>query len=231
MKLIAPAYSYPAVNTALWQGLLEAREHIGHVIINPGSGPGEVRDPIWVDQVAALAAHGVPMLGYLNLAYSGKPVDRLMAEATLWWRWYGILDLFLDCAPAGDVRRTGHVADVLRSRTRAGALVANAGTRTAGGVARHFDAVVEHEGPPPRVSRALAGSLGAAAQKGGASAPVSRSWIVHSATAADARRTIRLADELGVAEVWVTDLAGSNPYRDLPAYWSWLLDEVGRCGL
>ena len=86
MKLIAPAYGYPGTNRALWDSLLRADQALGHVIINPGSGPGDVRDHEWTREVDTLSARGVPLLGYLNLAYSKKPMATLLAEADLWRR-------------------------------------------------------------------------------------------------------------------------------------------------
>ena len=231
MRILAPAYGYPGTNRVLWESLLQAQDLLGHVIINPGSGPGEVRDPEWTREVAALGGRGVPMLGYLNLAYSKKPVGALLAEADLWRRWYGIVDFFLDCAPSLNVRRTAEVAEILRISARAGELVANAGTRTSHDVARHFDAVVEHEGHPPFAHagpKVLEVWLREHrdAEDGGRDVATGRSWIVHGADAAAASTTLRSAHSAGVAEIWVTDLVGANPYRDLPTYWPWLLEQL-----
>lgn len=222
MRLIAPAYGYPAGSRPLWDGLVAAGDAIGHVIINPGSGPGDDRDPVWNEQISRLDDRGIPMLGYLNLAYSGKPAEDLMVEAERWRRWYGIVDFFLDCAPSSDVRRTGHVADILRSGARARELVANAGTRTAPDVARHFDAIVEHEGVPP-FTRPPRGGPGHRVPR--VPSP-DRAWIVHSADPHAARVTMDAAAAMGISEIWVTDLAGANPYRDLPTYWEWLVEAL-----
>ena len=178
-----------------------------------------------------LSARGVPLLGYLNLAYSKKPMATLLAEADLWRRWYGIVDFFLDCAPSSDARRTAEVAEILRISARAGELVANAGTRTSHDVAQHFDAVVEHEGLPPF---ALAGPEVLEfwlrehrdAEDGGRDVSTGRSWIVHGADAAAASTTLKSAHAAGVDEIWLTDLTGTNPYLDLPTYWPWLLDQL-----
>ncbi|HYO18739.1 MAG TPA: spherulation-specific family 4 protein [Dermatophilaceae bacterium] len=231
MKILAPAYGYPGTNRALWEGLLQAEDVLGHVIINPGSGPGELRDPEWTREVTALSGRGVPLLGYLNLAYSKKPMGALLAEADLWRRWYGIVDFFLDCAPSADVRRTAEVAEILRISARAGELVANAGTRTSYDVAQHFDAVVEHEGYPPF---AHAGPEVLEfwlrehrdADDGGRDVSTGRSWIVYGADVAVARTTLESARAAGVHEIWLTDSNGANPYRDLPSYWPWLLEQL-----
>ena len=230
MRLLAPAYGYPGTNRVLWDSLLRSADALGHVIINPGSGPGEVRDTAWTREVSAFGERGVPLLGYLDLAYSRKPVATLLAEAALWQRWYGIVDFFLDCAPSSDVRRTAQVAEILRLSARAGELVANAGTRTTNDVAAHFDAVVEHEGRPPFVPGGPEAmeiwprELGAASVN--EASATSRSWIVHGADVASAAATLRAAHATGVQEIWLTDLVGTNPYRDLPTYWPWVVEQI-----
>lgn len=226
MKLLAPAYGYPSQSRSLWDGLLDCADLLGHVIINPGSGPGVLRDPVWNDQISALEDRGVSMLGYLDLGYSRKPVDVLVAEASTWERWYGILDFFLDCAPSSDLPRTARVVDDLRMSARAGTLVANAGTAVVPSVAAHFDAVVEHEGlPHHEVHAAVALSAAEERDLGPLSSLVmpGRSWIVYGADKDAALRTLRRAQAQGVDQIWITDLDGVNPYRDLPSYWPWLL--------
>lgn len=230
MRILAPAYGYPGTNRVLWEELARASAVMGHVIINPSSGPGDVRDSAWTAQVSVLAEQGIPMLGYLNLDYSSKPVGDLLAEAARWHRWYGIVDFFLDCAPSSDVRRTGQVAEILRLAGRAGELVANAGTRTTPDVARHFDAVVEHEGAPPFGGTDPGLALVSRAESPGAKSEVGRSWIVYGADRAAARVTLEAAAAHGVEEVWITDLRGRNPYRHLPSYWPWLVEVLGQHG-
>lgn len=217
MRLLAPAYGYPGTERGLWDGLAAAAAHLGHVIINPGSGPGHLRDPEWVQQVRRLEGLGVPLLGYLDLAYARKPLDRLTREATVWRRWYGLVDFFLDCAPAQDVAHTSNVADLLRTTGQAAHLVANPGTRATPEVALHFDAVVEREGTPDvmpwRADQTIAGRT-------------DRAWIVHNADPGAAQATLHAARRRGVEEVWITDLNGANPYRTLPSYWDWLLSAL-----
>ena len=235
MNLLVPAYGYPGTDRVLWDGLRRAADSLGHVIVNPGSGPGDVRDPAWVREVSVLTDHGVPLLGYLDLAYSAKPVDAILAEAALWRRWYGVTDFFLDCTPSSDAGRAAEVADALRTSARCGELVANPGTTTLPEVAAHFDLVVDHEGGPPltrlgpeavdfwpRDRGDDTGEAGGGARQG---APA-KSWIVHGTDRAGAHTSLVAARMAGVAEIWVTDLAGDNPYRTLPAYWSWLLEQL-----
>ena len=221
MRLLAPAYGYPGTDRGLWEGLAAAGDQVGHVIINPGSGPGYLRDAEWVTQVDRLAELGVPMLGYLDLAYARKPLSRLVREASVWRRWYGIVDFFLDCAPSQDVEHTSNVADLLRTTGRAAHLTANPGTRATPEVALHFDAVVEREGVPEQMP--WHDEAGAVPHPGG---PTERAWIVHGADPQAAQVTLDAARRRGVDEVWITDLGGANPYGALPSYWSWLLQAM-----
>jgi hypothetical protein len=223
MRLLVPAYGYPGTERALWDAIADAGPAVGHVIINPGSGPGRVRDPAWVSEVRRLDSLGIPMLGYLDLAYARKPLEVLVSEAATWRRWYGMLGYFLDCAPSRDVRHTGDVADLLRTSTGAAHLTANPGTRTTVEVARHFDGLVEHEGPPEAAAVLSRRPTDRSAR---IDAGPGRAWVVHGAGRESARRTVARARRCGVSELWVTDLTGANPYRALPTYWPWLLAAV-----
>jgi hypothetical protein len=219
MRLLVPAYGYPAIERALWDGIADARPWIGHVIVNPGSGPGAVRDPVWVEQVRRLEGLGIGMLGYLDLAYAGKPHTAILAEARTWRRWYGIGNYFLDCATSADVRHTQEVADVLRNAVAFARLTANPGTRASAQVARHFDCVVEHEGRATTVPLPASAAPLAAPHREGPQ----RAWIIHSAPRGQAGPALARAQRSGIAELWITDLRGPNPYRALPGYWAWLV--------
>lgn len=225
MKLLAPPYVFPPASTRMWGGLVEARQHIGHVIVNPGSGPGHVRDPIWIAQLRALEAAELAAVGYLDLSYTRKPLSRVLAEVETWRKWYGVTDFFLDCLPSGDHGRARAVTRVLRDRPRQ--LLANPGVATTPEVAAHFDLLVTYEGTqPPQVRRPWLAAPQASASRR-ASGPAT-AWIHYDAPREVIGRTVRSAAAAGVSELWVTDLSGANPYRELPSYWEQLLTAVER---
>lgn len=223
MKLLAPPYIFPAAPTRMWGALVEAREHIGHVIVNPGSGPGHVRDPIWLAQLRALETAELAAVGYLDLSYTRKPLSRVLAEVETWRKWYGVTDFFLDCLPSGDHGRARAVTRALRDRPRQ--LLANPGVATTPEVASHFDLLVTYEGTqPPRVGHPwLAAPQARAGRR--ASGPAT-AWIHYDASQRLINQTVSAAATAGVSELWMTDLAGANPYRDLPAYWDDLLAAI-----
>ncbi len=90
MVLLVPAYFYPNAKGSDWDRMTQAAASGVPIvaIMNPGTGPGDTRDPNYVRAVGAFRAAGGKVLGYLPSSYAG----RLMATPSA------------SCKPA-DVRR------------------------------------------------------------------------------------------------------------------------------
>jgi hypothetical protein len=200
VNVLLPLYVYPADDPEAWAGA--ARLGAGTtVIINVHNGPGERYDAAYGYASAALTAAGVPMLGYVDLDYAARPLDAVHADIA-GWRWYPVGGVFFDRVPSGGpelgwVRRATAPAN--------GFVVLNPGTRPHPGYAAAADLVCTYEGPWPRYR----------------ATPAEADWpnaahLVYGVPAAEldaaARRLYRR-----VRHGLVSDLAGANPYRGLPA--------------
>lgn len=216
MKLFAPTYFYPGTRPELWSRLIEAADLLDWVVINCHDGPGSSTDPAWSDQCSRLSAAGVRQLGYVHLDYGRRDIAEIVADVHAWVSRHELRSIFLDCLPS---QAEARVEQVARAARAAGAttLIGNPGVKTSEAIAELLDGVVEWE----------ATAAATAAEPGRDTAGRdSRTWIVHSADWETARRLVGRGLSDGVHSMWLTDLAGSNPYRALPSYWDRLVSLI-----
>lgn len=217
MRLLVPAYGYPTDAPSLWAELCAHPGALEAVIVNVHDGPGRRVDPHYTAAVARLRAAGATLAGYVDLGYGRRPSRDVLRDARAWSSQYGITTLFLDQVPSSWSPQLAGLARRLRAAgsTR---LIANPGTSAAPAVAKLFDLVVEreHAGTTwPERSEPTGGR---------------RAWILHGTPAADLAAVLARADARGVTALWVTDLAGANPYRALPSYWDRLMQAAASAG-
>jgi hypothetical protein len=171
------------------------------VIVNVHNGPGRRYDPAYGYACAALAEAKVPMLGYVDVDYAGRPVTDVRNDV-LAWRAYPVGGVFFDQAPS-DLASLGWMTHAVA--TVRGRIVLNPGVRPHPGYAALADLVCTYEGPWPRYR----------------ATPAEPDWpnaahLVYDVPAADLTEATRRLHRR-VAHGLVTDLAGANPYRGLPA--------------
>ena len=200
LTTLLPLYVYPGEDPDAWA------EVAGHgsavlVVVNVHNGPGGAYDAAYGYATAALAERGVPMLGYVDLGYADRALAAVRADLAA-WRWYPIDGIFFDQAPT-DPTRLGWVEQVVAAVR--GRVVLNPGTRPDPGYADLADLVCTFEGPWPRY-RAMPAEPDLA----------NAAHLVYAVPPDElpaATRRLRRRVDTGL----VTDLAGVNPYRGLPA--------------
>jgi spherulation-specific family 4 protein len=200
VSVLLPLYVYPADDPGAWAGVATCGRDVT-VVVNVHNGPGSTYDPAYGYATAALAATRVPMLGYVDLGYAQRSLDAVHADIAA-WRWYPVGGIFLDQAPsdAAALGWVGQAASAVHGR-----VVLNPGTRPDPRYAALADLVCTYEGPWPRYR----------------ATPAEPDWpnaahLVYDVPPEDlAAATRRLYRR--VACGLVTDLAGVNPYRGLPA--------------
>lgn len=97
MKTLGITYIWHGASD--WDRVLLERPEV--VIINPQSGPGEVKSDEWFNLVTRLKANGIKVLGYVALGYTNKPMANVIDEANKHKQWYGVDGIFWDEAPTG----------------------------------------------------------------------------------------------------------------------------------
>jgi hypothetical protein len=200
MTTLLPLYVYPGDDPEAWAEVARNGSDL-LVVVNVHNGPGHGYDSAYGYATAALAERGVAMLGYVDLGYGDRPLTSVRADVAA-WRWYPVDGIFFDQVPA-DRSRLGWVAQVTTGVD--GRIVLNPGTRPDPAYAELADLVCTFEGPWLRYR----------------ATPAEPDWdnaahlvyeVPPQELAAATRRLHRR-----VRAGLVTDLAGVNPYRGLPA--------------
>ena len=200
MTTLLPLYVYPTDDPDAWAIVAANRWDIS-VVVNVHNGPGQRYDPAYGYSTATLAEAGVPMLGYVDVGYGTRPLVDVRTDIEA-WRTYPVSGVFFDQVPS-DRASLGWMT--LAAATARGRIVLNPGVRPHPGYAALADLVCTYEGPWPRYR----------------ATPAEPDWpnaahIVYDVPVADlVEATRRLYRR--VAHGLVTDLAGTNPYRGLPA--------------
>ncbi|AEW98145.1 MULTISPECIES: spherulation-specific family 4 protein [Streptomycetaceae] len=147
-RVLVPLYVHPAEDPAAWSALARDPSELYGVVLNVADGPGAVRDRAYVAAACLLRAAGVPVLGYVDVAYGRRPVRAVVADVCRHRAWYRVDGVFLDQAPAGAglVRRCRRLVRAARA-LGAGRVVLNHGVHPDPGYAAVADLLVTFEGP------------------------------------------------------------------------------------
>jgi hypothetical protein len=107
MGILVPAYFYPTSEEGnFWSRLNSAA--LGHVpvtaIMNPGSGPGDVKDPTYQAAVSALTGAGGQVIGYVHTRVTPtsltlidlSTVEMAVDKYALWYGEQGLSGIFVD---------------------------------------------------------------------------------------------------------------------------------------
>ena len=200
MTTLLPLYVYPTDDPDAWARVAANRWDMS-VVVNVHNGPGGRYDPAYGYATATLAEAGVPMLGYVDVGYGTRALVDVRSDIEA-WRAYPVGGVFYDQVPS-DRASLGWMT--MAAATVRGRIVLNPGVRPHPGYAALADLVCTYEGPWPRYR----------------ATPAEPDWpnaahIVYDVPVCDlAEATRRLYRR--VAHGLVTDLAGTNPYRGLPA--------------
>lgn len=224
LRLLVPAYIYPAgENLKQWRRLIDASAKVDLiVVVNPHSGPGLERNPDYAAAVAEAASRGVKLVGYIDLEFGDRQVNKIKADIDAWRRFYPLISgFFLDRQPC-DAAHAAYVLEVssyAREKQPGALLIGDPGqpcddsffTRRAIDVACIF---ARPEGfatfELPANLRSLPASQFAAL-----------AYQVPDAQAMQALLKEAIIKRIGY--IFVTNGKSPNPWGSLPAYWE---DEI-----
>ena len=213
-EISVPAYFYPG---AAWTRAIDSHPAPAIMILDiTSSGAGSAPDRAYAAAVARAQAAGIKVLGYTSTGYARRPAGAVEADIRHYRAWYHVNGIFLDQAAAGGgefsyyQKLTGYIR-----HTDPGAVVMlNPGTYPSRGYMSLGDVVLAYEGTYARfASLRVPGWVHRY--------PAARfAQIVYATPAAHLSLALRLAAARHAGYVYVTDRAGRNPYRALPAYWA-----------
>jgi hypothetical protein len=208
-----PAYFYPGPN---WAEAVTSSPAPGMMILDiTSSGAGGAPDRAYAQAVGRAEAAGIQVLGYASTDYGRRPAAAVEAEVRHYRAWYHVSGMFLDEAAAGTGRLPYYrrLGDYIRAADPGAAVMLNPGTYPSRRYMSLGDVVLAYEGPYERYATLrVPGWVDRY--------PAARfSHVVYGTPGSRLAAVVRLAAARHAGYVYVTDLAGRNPYRALPRYW------------
>jgi hypothetical protein len=219
LRLGIPAYFYP--DQTYWPQLQSGAPTVGLAIADPADGPGVELDPRYVAAIRETHGRGIRVLGYVTVSYGSRVLADVRSDVDRWRAWYPIDGIFVD--EVSTARSGISYCQALRryAKSRMGSdhlVVLNPGTQTLEGFMGACDILLNSESSWHTYRDAYSGNPGWVANY-----PAARFWhVVHDCpNEAEMRMAMRLAQTRRAGWIYVTDGAGTNPYRSLPTgrYW------------
>jgi hypothetical protein len=222
LRLVVPAYSYPAGNGLLaWKQLIDSASRAPVVaIVNPDSGPGKRVDENYTALLRVAKGSKITLVGYVTLSYAKRPISAVKADVDSWLHFYPeIRGIFFDEQPSGPEGVAFAVECFAYARTKIEepTLITNPGTR-----------YVAAKGAP--VVCLFEGEAGLAKYEPpdwGQGFSADRFVQLYGVKSADSmRQSLRDAIQKRAGYVYITDAGAAMPWNRLPAYWDKEIDAV-----
>jgi len=210
-SLLVPLYVHPAVDPAAWLALEDAGAALYGVVLNAADGPGERPDSVYALAAQRLRRAGVPLLGYVDTDYAGRPAHAVYRDLRRHRAWYAVDGVFFDRV-ASDRRRLPYYRWLARTARVCGArtVVLNPGVHPDPGYARIADLLVTFEG-------SWADYLSGEVPGWAADHPAARfCHLVYAVPPGLAGRVARLAAIRGAAVHCAVPGTPPNPWQSVP---------------
>lgn len=225
-RAFIPAY-FPA---SVWSQVATTKPVPSVMILNPSTGIGAGSAPAPAYQAAAKQAQeaGSQVLGYSSTADGQRPIGQVEADIRNYRAWYGVTGIFLDSVDGvpGELSYYERLASYIHRIIPGATIWLNPGI--------YPDQQYMSLGNVMMVFEGTYGQYQAAQVPSWASNyPATRfaNTIYGAASSAQARNAVSLSRGRNAGYVYVTDLAGANPYDALPSYWPTLAATIATgCG-
>jgi hypothetical protein len=222
-QISIPAYFYPG---ASWARAARSSPVPAVMILDiTSTGAGGAPDRAYQQAVARAQAAGITILGYASTGYGRRPAAAVEADVRHYRAWYHVTGMFLDEAATGSgaLPYYGRLTDFIKDADPGALVMLNPGTYPSRRYMALGDVVLAYEGTYARYARLrVPGWV--------ERYPAARfSQVVYATPGPRLAEVLRLAALRHAGYIYVTDMAGRNPYRALPAYWATEDAMVAKC--
>lgn len=214
-KVFVPAY----FDQTTWSQAAASRPAPSAMILNPstGVGAGTAPDPAFQSVVRQAQAEGTTILGYSSTAGGLRPIAQIEADVRNYRNWYGVTGIFLDSVNGvtSELPYYEQLASYIRRVIPSSTVWLNPGIYPDQRYMSVGNVVVVFEGTYAQYLNDQVPSWAHAF-------PATRfaNTIYGAASSSEADSAIGLSRSRNAGYVYVTNLAGSDPYNALPSYWS-----------
>jgi len=211
--IIIPAYYYPG---NVWKTTVESAGPVSYVIMNPGSGPGNSQDLLYVKTVQECKEHNIKVLGYVHTQYSNRDSCVVKNEIKQFVMWYDVDGIFLDETPTSE-NTISYFIDLctfIRSQSqRCKTVILNPGTVPSECYVQIADVVCTHEHNYENYKHFDV-------PQWTYKYPATKYWhIIHGTPKARLQEVIMKSKQLNCGNIFITQLQLPNPFYELPSYW------------
>jgi len=227
-SMAVPAYFYPGGTPNFWTQMDSAAPTLQVAVMNPGSGPGAVFDPMYGSAVQTAQQRGITVVGYVDTDYGNRTLTDVEADIDTYYSWYHVNGIYFDRASTACSLATSYYAPLnsyVKLKGGTARTILGFGTQTNECYVSDGDILLTFEGSD-------------AQYVSGYSAP---SWvskyspahfwhIIYSTPSVSAMtRAVQLSKQRRAGSVYVTPDNLPNPYDTLPAgrYWTTELTTIG----
>lgn len=214
-KAFVPAY----FDQSTWSQATASRPAPSAMILNPstGMGAGTAPNPAFQSVVKRAQAEGTTILGYSSTASGLRPIAQIEADVRNYKTWYGVTGIFLDLVNGvtSELPYYEQLASYIRGVIPGSTVWLNPGIYPDQRYMSVGNVVMVFEGTYAQYRNDQVPSWAHAY-------PATRfaSTIYGAASSSEADSAISLSRSRNAGYVYVTNLAGSDPYNALPSYWS-----------
>jgi Spherulation-specific family 4 len=214
-RAFVPAY----FDQSIWSQVTAGKPAPSAMILNPatGVGAGSAPDPGYQAVVRQAQAAGTAVIGYSSTNNGLRPVAQVEADVRNYKAWYGVTGIFLDVVNGvpGELPYYQHLADYIHRVIPGSSVWLNPGIYPDQRYMSVGNVVMVFEG-----TYAQYRNIQVPAWAHDFAATRFANTIYAASSSSQASSAISLARSRNAGYIYVTDLAGSNPYDALPSYWS-----------
>jgi Spherulation-specific family 4 len=214
-KAFIPAY-FPA---DVWAQVAGTKPVPSAMILNPSTGIGAGTAPNPAYQGAAKQAQesGSAVLGYSSTADGQRPISQVEADVRNYKAWYGVTGIFLDSVNGvpSELSYYEQLTSYIHKIIPGATIWLNPGIYPDQQYMSLGNVMMVFEGTYAQYQASQVPSWAR-------SFPASRfaNTIYGASSSAQANSAVSLSRSRNTGYVYVTNLAGANPYDALPSYWS-----------
>jgi hypothetical protein len=214
-RVFIPAY----FDANTWSQATASKPAPSAMILNPatGVGAGNAPDPAFQTAVRQARAAGTVILGYSSTNSGLRPIAQIEADVRNYKAWYGVTGIFLDSVNgiASELPYYEQVASYIHRIIPGTSVWLNPGIYPDQQYMSVGDVVMVFEGTYAQYRNIQVPSWARDFP------PTKFANTIYGApSSSQANMAISLSQRRNAGYVYVTNLAGANPYNALPAYWS-----------